>query len=124
MKKPLSKTTEPSFRTAFSTAKKSGKKTFNWKSKNYTTKTAEEKASKLKKTNYKKFKSEKNKANTNYSNAVGVEGKPKGKNLQKSTKEISDSYNNVGLNGMEGGKKTKYGRGKSKSGLFNLIKKK
>lgn len=124
LKNPLAKTTEPSFRTAFSTARKSGKKTFNWKSKNYTTKTAEEKASKLKKTNLKKFQSESSKAKTNYYNAIGVESKPKGKNLQKSTKEISDSYDNVGLNGMEGGKKTKYGRGKNKSGLFNLIKKK
>ena len=49
LKTPLSKTTEPSFRTAFSSAKKSGKKTFNWKSKNYTTQTAEEKATSLKK---------------------------------------------------------------------------
>lgn len=44
LKNPLAPSTEPSFRTAFSTAKKAGKKIFNWKNKNYTTQTASEKA--------------------------------------------------------------------------------
>tara|TARA_R110000744_G_C19062020_1_gene529061 strand:+ start:287 stop:580 length:294 start_codon:yes stop_codon:yes gene_type:complete len=41
---PLAPTPKPSFRTAFSSAKKSGKKTFNWKNSEYTTETAEERA--------------------------------------------------------------------------------
>lgn len=114
LKNPLSPSTEPSFRTAFSTAKKSGKKTFNWKNKNYTTQTAEEKAQKLKDSgNYSKLEKENDKAAYNYFKAIGVESNPLGKNLQKSTKEIYDSYTNVQVNGMEGGKKTKYGRKKN-----------
>ena len=124
LKTPLSKTTEPSFRTAFSSAKKSGKKTFNWKSKNYTTQTAEEKGQKMinkaksifKSTGstkgYKKFSEVAQKANYNMHVAIGTEGKPLGKDLQKSTKEINNSYYNVAVNGIEGGKKTKYGRRK------------
>tara|TARA_R110000751_G_scaffold22405_1_gene63180 strand:+ start:196 stop:555 length:360 start_codon:yes stop_codon:yes gene_type:complete len=115
LKTPLSKTTEPSFRTAFSSAKKSGKKTFNWKSKNYTTQTAEEKATSLKKKGGKPGKKFVDAANKAYSNeyvAKGGTGKPAGKDLQKSTQEIANSYNNVALNGIEGRKKTKYGRQK------------
>ena len=115
LKTPLSKTTEPSFRTAFSSAKKSGKKTFNWKSKNYTTQTAEEKAKKMSYKDLKKAKKFVDAANKAYSNeyvAKGYTGKPAGKDLQKSTQEIANSYNNVALNGLEGRKKTKYGRQK------------
>lgn len=113
LKNPLAPTTEPSFRTAFSTAKGKGKKTFNWKNNNYTTETAEERAQKLKDSgNYSKLNKEQDKATYNYYKAVGVEGTPLGKDLQKSTKEIHDSYENVGNNGIEGGKKTKFGRRK------------
>ena len=80
LKTPLSKTTEPSFRTAFSSARKSGKKTFNWKSKNYTTQTAEEKSIKMTKS---QLKSESNKS---YESAKKSGFKSKSKN------EISESY--------------------------------
>tara|TARA_R110000868_G_scaffold74114_3_gene214431 strand:- start:486 stop:872 length:387 start_codon:yes stop_codon:yes gene_type:complete len=124
LKTPLSKTTEPSFRTAFSSAKKSGKKTFNWKSKNYTTQTAEEKGQKMinkaestfKSTGstegYQKFSKVAQRANYNMHVANGTESKPLGKDLQKSTREINNSYDNIRMNGVEGGKKTKYGRRK------------
>tara|TARA_R110000796_G_scaffold173244_1_gene290181 strand:+ start:109 stop:423 length:315 start_codon:yes stop_codon:yes gene_type:complete len=92
LKNPLSKTTEPSFRTAFSSAKKSGKKTFNWKSKNYTTQTAEEKAKKM---SYKDLKKAESKAQEKKWDAFGVESKPKGRDLQKSTTEIHNSYKKV-----------------------------
>jgi|TARA_B110000093_G_C12876191_1_gene369888 hypothetical protein len=107
------KTTEPSFRTAFSSAKKSGKKTFNWNGKKYTTQTAEEKATSLKNKGGKPGKKFLDAANISYYNeyvAKGGTGKPAGKDLQKSTTEISNSYDNVALNGIEGRKKTKYGR--------------
>ena len=88
LKTPLSKTTEPSFRTAFSSARKSGKKTFNWKSKNYTTKTAEDKAKNMSNKNL--FKAEE-KA---YKNTVAAGNRPdddvtprKDTDLQKSKEE-------------------------------------
>jgi hypothetical protein len=82
LKTPLSKTTEPSFRTAFSSAKKSGKKTFNWKSKNYTTQTAEDKAKKQGWV-----------ANIDSGNKAAREGGyPNWKS--KSHKEIAESYSN------------------------------
>ena len=116
------KTTEPSFRTAFSSAKKSGKKTFNWNGKKYTTQTAEEKGQKMinkaestfKSTGsskgYEKLSEVAQRANENMHIANGTESKPLGKDLQKSTREINNSYDNIRMNGMEGGKKTKYGR--------------
>ena len=111
LKNPLSPTPNPSFRTAFSSAKKSGKKTFNWKNSEYTTETAEEKGQNLiNKAKYKELEKASNKANYNMNVAHGVEGKPLGKDLQKSTKEINDSYNNIIMNGIEGSKKTTYGR--------------
>lgn len=107
-----------SFRDAFSSARKSGKKTFDWtdkkgKTNTYTTQTAEEKAQYLLDTKqYKKFDSEKTKAGGNYFKAHGVERGPAGsKSLQKSTDEIYRSYQNVLFNGIENDKyKTKYGR--------------
>jgi hypothetical protein len=113
LKNPLAPTTEPSFRTAFSENKKKGKKTFMWNNKNYNTQTAEEKAQYLKDSgNISKLNKEQDKATYNYYKAIGVESKPLGKDLQKSTKEIHDSYENVGNNGIEGGKMTRFGRKK------------
>tara|TARA_R110001606_G_scaffold231499_1_gene379174 strand:- start:516 stop:839 length:324 start_codon:yes stop_codon:yes gene_type:complete len=93
LKTPLSKTTEPSFRTAFSSAKKSGKKTFNWKSKNYTTHTAEDLAKNMSNKNL--FKAE-GKA---YKNTVAAGNRPnddvtprKDTDLQKSKEEQYRSY--------------------------------
>ena len=74
------KTTGPSFRTAFSSAKKSGKKTFNWNGKKYTTQTAEERAIKMTES---QLKSESNKS---YESAKESGFKSKSKN------EISESY--------------------------------
>jgi len=112
-KKKSKPSTVPSFRTAFSSARKSGKKIFNWNNKNYNTQTAEEKAQYLKDSgNISKLNKEQDKATYNYYKAIGVESKPLGKDLQKSTKEIHDSYENVGNNGIEGGKMTRFGRKK------------
>lgn len=93
LKNPLAPTTEPSFRTAFSTAKKSGKKTFNWQSKNYTTTTAEELAKNMSNKNL--YKAEKNA----YKNTVAVGNRPdddvtprKSTDLQKSKEEQYQSY--------------------------------
>ena len=93
LKTPLSKTTEPSFRTAFSSAKKSGKKTFNWKSKNYTTQTAEDKAKNM---SLKKLEKAEAKA---YKNTVAAGNRPdddvtprKSTDLQKSKEEQYLSY--------------------------------
>ena len=91
LKNPLSKTPEPSFRTAFSSARKSGKKTFNWKNKNYTTQTAEDKAKNMSLKNLEKAE---DKAYVKKNVAIGVENKPLGKDLQKSTTEIHNSYKN------------------------------
>ena len=85
LKTPLSKTTEPSFRTAFSSARKSGKKTFNWKSKNYTTQTAEDLAKKQGPV-----------ANIDSGNKAAREGGyPNWKS--KSHKEIAESYRNQAI---------------------------
>lgn len=98
LKNPLAETPVPSFRTAFSTAKKSGKKTFNWQNKNYTTTTAKELA--------------KNMTNKNLYNAemkafkrtVAVGNRPddsvtpmKYTDLQKSTEEVFQSYSSESL---------------------------
>jgi len=91
LKNPLAPSTEPSFRTAFSTAKKSGKKTFNWKNKNYTTQTAQDKAKNM---SYKDLIKAENNAYVKKNVAIGVENKPLGKDLQKSTTEIHNSYKN------------------------------
>tara|TARA_B110000977_G_C10679757_1_gene339058 strand:- start:58 stop:372 length:315 start_codon:yes stop_codon:yes gene_type:complete len=91
LKNPLSQSTVPSFRTAFSTAKKSGKKTFNWQNKNYTTQTAEDKAKNM---SYKDLRKAEDNAYVKKNVAIGVENKPLGKDLQKSTTEIHNSYKN------------------------------
>ena len=91
LKNPLSQTPTPSFRTAFSSARKSGKKTFNWKNKNYTTTTAEDKAKNM---SLKKLEKAEDKAYVKKNVAIGVENKPLGKDLQKSTTEIHNSYKN------------------------------
>ena len=97
-----------SFRDAFSSARKSGKKTFNWtnkqgKTNSYTTQTAEEKAQYLKDTNqHEKFNSEMIKAGGNYFKAHGVErGPAASESLQKSTNEIYNSYKKVLFNDIE-----------------------
>ena len=93
LKNPLAPTPEPSFRTAFSTAKKLGKKTFNWQSKNYTTTTAEELAKNMSNKNL--YKAEKNA----YKITVAVGNRPdddvtprKSTDLQKSKEEQYQSY--------------------------------
>ena len=71
---------EKTFRSAFSSAKKSGKKTFKHKGKSYTTQTAAEKAKKQ-----------------SYDNMVKSwksSGKKYKKNPSKSNKEIHKSYEN------------------------------
>jgi len=93
LKTPLSKTTEPSFRTAFSRARKSGKKTFNWKSKNYTTQTAEELAKKQGWV-----------ANIDSGNKAAREGGyPNWRS--KSHKEIAESYRNQASKQLNEGKR-------------------
>jgi len=98
LKNPLSPSTVPSFRTAFSTARKSGKKTFNWKNNNYTTQTAEDKAKNM--SDKKLYKAE-TKA---YNNTVNVGNRPdddvtprKKTDLQKSTEEVFQSYSKESL---------------------------
>jgi len=76
------------FRAAFSSAKKSGKKTFTWNGKSYTTTTAEEKAENMSMTELEK----------EYDKHIDFDGpksgKPKSKSLKKSTEEIKKSYYN------------------------------
>jgi len=98
LKNPLSPSTVPSFRTAFSTAKKSGKKTFNWKNKNYTTTTAANLAKNMSNKNL--YKAE----TTAYKNTVKVGNRPddnvtprKSTDLQKSTEEVFQSYSKESL---------------------------
>jgi len=93
LKNPLSPSTVPSFRTAFSSARKSGKKTFNWKNSNYTTQTAEDKAKNM---SLKKLEKVEAKA---YKNTVAAGNRPnddvtprKSTDLQKSTEEQYQSY--------------------------------
>jgi|TARA_B110000914_G_C15134316_1_gene296437 hypothetical protein len=93
LKNPLSPSTVPSFRTAFSSARKSGKKTFNWKNKNYTTATAEDKAKNM---SLKKLEKVEAKA---YKNTVAAGNRPnddvtprKSTDLQKSKEEQYQSY--------------------------------
>ena len=98
LKNPLSPSTVPSFRTAFSTAKKSGKKTFNWKSKNYTTTTAKELAKNMSNKDLDKAEAKA------YKNTVRVGNRPdddvtprKYTDLQKSTEEVFQSYSKESL---------------------------
>ena len=98
LKNPLSPSTVPSFRTAFSTAKKSGKKIFNWKNKNYTTTTADNLAKNM--SNKDLYKAE----TQAYKNTVNVGNRPddnvtprKSTDLQKSTEEVFQSYSKESL---------------------------
>ena len=98
LKNPLSPSTVPSFRTAFSTAKKSGKKTFNWKNNNYTTQTAEDKAKNMSDKNLDKS------ASIAYKKSVAAGNYPddnvtpmKYNDLQKSTGEVFASYSSEQL---------------------------
>ena len=93
LKNPLSPSTVPSFRTAFSAARKSGKKTFNWKNSNYTTQTAEDKAKNMSLKKLEKFEAEA------YKNTVAAGNRPnddvtprKSTDLQKSKEEQYRSY--------------------------------
>jgi hypothetical protein len=93
LKNPLSPSTVPSFRTAFSTARKSGKKIFNWKNKNYTTTTAEDKAENMSLKNLEKAEVKA------YKNTVAAGNRPnddvtarKSTDLQKSREEQYQSY--------------------------------
>jgi len=102
LKNPLAKTTEPSFRTAFSTARKSGKKTFNWKSKNYTTKTAEDLAKNMSRKNLVKAEAKA------YKKTVAAGNRPKDDTtirkktgLQKSRTEQFLSYSKEHYNRYE-----------------------
>jgi len=89
-KTPAKKATKPpGFRTSFAAAKKAGKKTFTWNGKSYNTTTASEKAKKM---SDKELYDAEGRSQGNSWNAQGVEGKPKSKSLQKSTKEIHKSY--------------------------------
>lgn len=92
--KPLDKTPAfggpgNGFRSSFADAKKAGKKNFTWNGKKYTTTTAAEKAKNM---SYSELEKSHNKATNNHGVALGVEGKPKSKSAQKSTKEIKNSY--------------------------------
>ena len=98
LKNPLAKTTEPSFRTAFSTARKSGKKTFNWKSKNYTTKTAEDLAKNMSTKNLEKASAKAYKKTVAAGNRPADDTTPrKSTGLQKSREEQFKSYNRESL---------------------------
>tara|TARA_R100000951_G_C2586358_1_gene163569 strand:- start:443 stop:784 length:342 start_codon:yes stop_codon:yes gene_type:complete len=98
LKNPLSPTIVPSFRTAFSTAKKTGKKIFNWQNKNYTTTTAEELAKNMSNKNLSKAEAKA------YKNTVRVGNRPdddvtprKYTDLQKSREEVFQSYSKESL---------------------------
>lgn len=93
LKNPLSPSTVPSFRTAFSTAKKSGKKTFNWQSKNYTTTTAKELAKNMSNKNLYKAETKAYKNTVNAGNRPDDDVTPrKTTDLQKSKEEQYQSY--------------------------------
>jgi hypothetical protein len=102
LKTPLSKTTEPSFRTAFSSAKKSGKKTFNWKSKNYTTQTAENLAKNMSRKNLVKAEAKAYKKTVAAGNRPDDDVTPRKKTgLQKSREEQYQSYTKEHYNRYE-----------------------
>jgi len=102
LKTPLSKTTEPSFRTAFSSAKKSGKKTFNWKSKNYTTKTAEDLAKNMSRKNLVKAEAKAYKKTVAAGNRPADDVTPrKSTGFQKSKEEQYQSYTKEHYNRYE-----------------------
>ena len=102
LKNPLAKTTEPSFRTAFSTARKSGKKTFNWKSKNYTTKTADDLAKNMSTKNLEKASAKAYKKTVAAGNRRddGTTSR-KSTGLQKSREEQFKSYSKEHMNRYE-----------------------
>lgn len=98
LKNPLSRTPVPSFRTAFSTAKKSGKKTFNWNNKNYTTTTADELAKNMSNKNLSKAEEKAYKKTVRVGNRPNDDVTPrKSTDLQKSTEEVFQSYSRESL---------------------------
>jgi hypothetical protein len=98
LKTPLSKTTEPSFRTAFSENKKAGKKQFQWKNKNYSTQTASELAKNMSNKNLHKAEMKAYKNTVNVGNRPDDDVTPrKMTDLQKSTEEVFTSYSKESL---------------------------